>query len=164
MNARKKKRPPMQIQNVFVFLLLAVFAMSAIFLTALSAQVYRDTVEDSGRNNASRAAAAILRGAVQADDAGHAAVVEENGKTVLRFTNSYDGEIYYHRLYEENGYLRESLTSEEWDSEEEMGEALMAVTAFEPVLENNLLRIRVATPEAGEQEVCIYLRAGGAGE
>ena len=45
MSAQKKQQPPMRMQNVFIFLLLAVFAISAIFLTALSAQVYRDTVD-----------------------------------------------------------------------------------------------------------------------
>ena len=54
MSGQKKKQPPMQMQNVFIFLLLAVFAVSAIFLTALSARVYHETVETSNRNNTSR--------------------------------------------------------------------------------------------------------------
>ena len=162
MSGSKKRQAPMQIQNVFIFLLLEVFAISAIFLTALSAQVYRNTVETSNRNNESRVAAAIIRGAVQGDDSGIVSVVEEGGVPVLRFANDYDGEIYYHRLFCMDGWLRESLTSEDWEFEEELGEPLMEMSVFEPVIEGNLLRVRVETPLGGEQEVSVYLRAGGA--
>ena len=44
----------MRIQNVFIFLLLAIFAVCAIFLTAMSARVYRDTVRSSDGNNTAR--------------------------------------------------------------------------------------------------------------
>ncbi|MBQ9210532.1 MAG: DUF4860 domain-containing protein [Clostridia bacterium] len=164
MSARKKQQPPMRIQNVFIFLLLAIFAISAIFLTALSAQVYRDTVDTSNRNNTARVVAAIVRGAVQGEDAGNVSIRQEGGIPVLVFTNDYDGEIYLRRLFCAGGYLRESFTSEEWEFEEEMGEPLMEVTSFEPEIQDNMLTARVTTPDGGEQEIYVYLRAGGVAE
>ena len=169
MSEKKRQQPPMRIQNVFIFLLLAIFAVSAIFLTALSAQVYRDTVEVSNRNNAARVASAILRGAVQGEDSGNVCIREENGIPVVTFVNDYDGEIYLRRLYCAGGYLRESLASEEMPFDEEMGEALIEAVSFEPVMEGNLLSARIETPEGGVQEVRVALRAGalqagGAGE
>ena len=164
MSEKKKKQPPMRIQNVFIFLLLAIFAISAIFLTALSAQVYRDTVDTSNRNNESRVVSAIIRGAAQGEDAGIASIREENGLKVLTFTNDYDGEIYLHRLYCADGYLRESLTAEEREFETDTGEPLMPVSSFEPEINGNMLTVRVALPEGGEETVYVYLRAGGAAE
>ncbi len=154
----------MRIQNVFIFLLLAVFAISAIFLTALSAQVYRDTVETSGRNNTARVATAIIRGAAQGEDAGTASVRLEGGIPVLVFTNDYDGEIYYRRLFCAGGFLRESFTSAEWEFEEEMGEPLIEMTSFEPKMDGNMLTVRMVTPDGGDQTVWAWLRAGGAAE
>ncbi len=162
--SRKKKKPPMRIQNVFIFLLLAIFAISAIILTALSAQVYRDTVDTSNRNNEARVVSAIIRGAAQGEDAGNASIREENGRQVLVFANDYDGEIYLHRLYCADGYLRESLTAEDREFEDEMGEALVPLESFEPELNNHLLTVRVALPEGEEETVYVYLRAGGATE
>jgi len=161
---KRKKQPPMRIQNVFIFLLLAIFAISAIFLTALSAQVYRDTVDTSNRNNEARVVSAIVRGAAQGEDAGIASIREERGLKVLTFTNDYDGEIYLHRLYCEDGYLRESLTSEDRDFDEETGEPLIALSAFEPELSGNLLTVKATLPDGREEMIYAYLRAGGAAE
>ena len=164
MSAQKKQQPPMRMQNVFIFLLLAVFAISAIFLTALSAQVYRDTVDTSNRNNASRVVTAIIRGAVQSEDSGVASVREEQGIPVLAFTNDYDGEIYIRRLYCEGGYLRESFMSADREFGPDSGEELVEAASFEPVLENGMLTARVGMPGGGEETVYVYLRAGGAAE
>ncbi len=154
----------MRIQNVFIFLLLAIFAVSAIFLTALSAQVYRDTVDNSNRNNTARVATSILRGAAQGEDAGGVSIRQEQGIPVLTFTDDYDGEIYYHRLFLADGYLRESLASAEQEFDPEMGEALFELNSFEPSLEGNLLTARMSTPDGGEHTVYVRLRAGGEAE
>ena len=164
MSAQKKQQPPMRIQNVFIFLLLAIFAISAIFLTALSAQVYRDTVDTANRNNASRIVTAIIRGAAQSEDAGTVSVREELGMPVLVFTNDYDGEIYYRRLYCADGYLRESFTSEEREFQRDTGEPLTEIASFEPELRDGMLTAKIGMPDGGEETVYVYLRAGGAAE
>ena len=164
MSEKRKQRPPMRIQNVFIFLLLAIFAVCAILLTAMSARVYRSTVEASHRNNAVRTAAAIIRGAAQGEDAGIASVREEGGIPVLVFRNDYDGEIYDHRLYCAGGYLRESLTGAETPFEEEMGEPLVEMTRFEPRIQGNTLEALIETPEGDTETVAVWLWAGGAKE
>lgn len=175
---KKRQRPPARIQNVFVFLLLAVFAISAIFLTALSAQVYRDTVQVSAQNNTERIIDAVIRGAVQSEDCGQvsvreerAAVTDEDGEItgeetlkVLAFTNDYDGEIYLRRLYCAGGWLWESVTAEEYGFTEGMGESLIEAVSFEPEINGNLLTAKVVTPDGAAADVSVYLWAGGAAE
>ena len=160
----KNGRPLGRMQNVFVFLLLAVFAISAIFLTALGAQVYRDTVDVSGRNNEARITASLIRGAAQAEDSGTASVRVENGIEVLIFENDYDGEIYCRRFFCADGYLRESFASAEYEFEPEMGEPLIEVSAFGPRIEDGMLTVRITAPDGVTQEVYACLRAGGAAE
>ena len=164
MSERNRQPAAHQLQNVFVFLLLAIFAVSAILLTALSAQVYRDTVDVSNRNNAARVAAAVVRGAAQSEDSGTASVRTEDGIPVLVFAGDYDGEIYLRRLWCADGRLRESFTSAEYPFEKDMGESLTEMVSFEPRIENDMLTVRVVTPESGEQTIRAYLRAGGSME
>ena len=159
-----RQRPPMRIQNVFVFLLLAIFAISAILLTAMSAQVYRNTVHASSTNNTARVIGAIIRGAAQSEDSGHVSVREEGGVPVLVFSNDYDGEIYLRRLYCMNGWLWESFTAEEYGFQEEMGESLIEAASFVPEVNGHLLTARVTTPEGDTEDVSVYLWAGGADE
>ena len=177
--AGKRQTPPMRIQNVFIFLLLAIFAISAIFLTALSAQIYRDTVQASDENNTARVISAIIRGAAQGEDTGNAyvaweggteetdedgVVTRDSGIPVLVFSNDYDGEIYLRRLYCAGGWLRESFTAEDYGFSEEMGEALIEAASFEPEISGNLLQAKVVTPEGETENVSVYLWAGGAKE
>ena len=174
---KKKQAPPMRIQNVFIFMLLAVFAISAIFLTALAAQVYRDAVQVSEENNARRVVDAIVRGAARSEDAGIVSIREEGGTetveedgtistdrgiTVLTFANDYDGEIYLRRLFCYDGWLRESFTAEEYGFSPDMGDPLVEITSFEPELEGNPLEATVVTKEGTETKISVHLWAGGA--
>ena len=175
---KKRQQPPVRMQNVFIFLLLAVFAISAIFLTALSAQVYRDTVHASTQNNTERIIDAVIRGAVQSEDSGNvlvreerAAVADEDGEVtgedvipVLVFSNDYDGEVYLRRLYCSGGWLRESFTAEEYGFTERMGDTLTEAVSFEPEINGNLLTAKVVTPDGVTSNVSVYLWAGGAKE
>ena len=167
--AKRRAQPPRQMQNVFVFLLLAIFAVSAIFLTALCAQVYRNTVQSANADNASRVLSAIIRGAAQGEDAGQVYVTEERvgeagAVPVLVFANDYDGEIYLRRLYCLDGWLRESFTAEEYGFQEEMGEPLVEAASFTPEVEGSLLRAGIVTPAGQREDVSVYLWAGGAKE
>ena len=172
---KKRQQPPVRMQNVFIFLLLAVFAISAIFLTALSAQVYRDTVHASTQNNTERIIDAVIRGAVQSEDSGNAlvreeraAVADEDGEVtgedvipVLVFSNDYDGEVYLRRLYCSGGWLRESFTAEEYGFTEGMGDTLTEAVSFAPEIRDGLLSARITLPGGETEEVFVRLRAGG---
>ncbi len=164
MSAKKAmKVPERRIQNVFVLLLLAVFAGACVFMALMGARVYRDTVASSENNNGSRVLSAVVRGAVMSEDSGNAVIerFDEYGITSLTFVNDYDGEIYYRRLYLSEGYLRESFTSQERGFSPDMGDALCQALQFEPRMEGNLLTAAVTSMDGVTQEVYVYLRAGG---
>ena len=165
MSEKKKRRAaPMRIQNVFIFLLLALFAVSAIFMTALSARVYRGTVSRAESSNAARIVTAVIRGAARNEDAGSASIREEKGVKTLVFADEYGGEIYLRRLFCSEGYLWESLTSEDMEFDPELGDTLAEVSAFEPELNGRLLTVRAVMPDGREETVDVCLRAGGAAE
>lgn len=156
--------PQRRIQNVFVLLLLSVFAMSCIYLAALGAQLYRSTVSHSSDNNTERVLSAIVRGAAQGEDTGTAVIERFDSTVSLTFVNDYDGELYYHRLFWADGYLKESFTSEEVGFDPDMGDSLCEAKSFLPELEGNMLRARITDADGNEREVWVYLRAGGKAE
>ena len=55
---------PRMIQNVFVLLLLSLFAVLSTFLVTIGAQMYRTTVDSSEKNNNMRITTAVVRSAI----------------------------------------------------------------------------------------------------
>lgn len=167
MNERERYAPPRMIQNVFVLLLLAMFAGLSTLLVTMGAQIYRDTVDSSDAHATTRVLNAIVRSAIWTED-GNGEIIVENyddlGIKCLTIVNDFDGEIYYKRLYCKDGWIYESFTSEEREFNGEMGESMCEATKFDPVVDGNLLKISVADVAGQESDILIALRAGGAGK
>ena len=161
---RHDHQPPRLMQNVFVLLLLALFACLSTFLVLMGAQVYRGTVERADRNNDTRIIAAVVRSAIWAQDGGTVRVEDHNGIPALAVEDNFDGEIYIKRLFCYDGYLQESYTSAEREFDPESGESLCGLESFRPELEGGLLTIQMTEPDGNESEIRVRLRAGGADE
>ena len=151
-------------QNVFVLLLLALFACVSVFLVMMGAQVYRGTVNRAEANNEKRIAAAVVRSAVWAQDGGTVRIEDQDGLPVLAIEDNYDGEIYVKRLFCRDGWLRESYAANEWEFDPEGGEPLCEMRAFEPELKGKNLTVHITDADGAESDVLVRLRAGGADE
>ena len=159
------------IQNVFVLLLLSVFAILSTFLVTVGAQLYRNTVDSAEKNNNTRIMTAVVRSAIWAEDGG---LVEtenltydvEDGPsgelTALSILHEYDGEVFVKRLYAYEGWLRESFTEKEMPFNPEYGEELCEIAAFEPAIDGKQLTVGLETKDHQQSTVKMFLRAGGA--
>ena len=169
-------RSPRIIQSVFVLLLLSLFACLSTFLVTMGAQIYRNTVESADTNNNSRIMTAVVRSAVWAEDGGDVEIehFDEMGITTLTIVNEYDGEKYYKRLYcavdpepldgEARSYLWESFNSEETEFRVDSGETLCELNAFEPSIEDGMLKVDLESPNGTKSTIRMALRTGGAGK
>ena len=167
---------PRIIQSVFVLLLLSLFACLSTFLVTMGAQIYRNTVESADTNNNSRIMTAVVRSAVWAEDGGDVEIehFDEMGITTLTIVNEYDGEKYYKRLYcavdpepldgEARSYLWESFNSEETEFRVDSGETLCELNAFEPSIEDGMLKVDLESPNGTKSTIRMALRTGGAGK
>ncbi len=167
---------PRIIQSVFVLLLLSLFACLSTFLVTMGAQIYRNTVESAEDNSNSRIMTAVVRSAIWAEDGGEVQIerFDELGITALSIVNEYDGEKYYKRLYcaidpdpldgEPRSFLWESYNSEEIEFRADSGETLCELKSFEPMLEGNILKVDLESPNGTKSTIRIALRTGGAGE
>ena len=114
-------RSPKMIQNVFVLLLLALFAVLSTFLVTVGAKLYRNTVENAEKNNATRIVTTVVRSSIWAEDggAGNIWIEKLNYKgqeydvlSIVRQSTLGDTKEYLwvKRLYVYDGYLQESYT------------------------------------------------------
>ena len=162
--SRKVERSPKLIQNVFVLLLLSVFACMSTLLVTMGAQVYRATVDRADTNNSTRIMNQVVRSAVWAEDGGELLIEDfpSLGLKTLSIRNDYDGDIYYKRLYAKDGFLWESFTSAEREFDGDSGESLCEIAGFEPSLDGKMLTVALTAIDGTSSTIEMYLRAGGA--
>ena len=167
---------PKTIQNVFVLLLLSLFACLSTFLVTMGAQIYKNTIDSSENNSESRVMTAVVRSAVWAEDGGEVRIehFDDLGITALCVVNNFDGEIYYKRLYcavdedpldgEPRSYLWESYTGEDTEFRVESGETLCELNSFVPSIDGKMLTAEMEAPDGTKSTIHVSLRAGGAEE
>ena len=157
---------PRMIQNVFVLLLLSLFACLSTFLVTIGARLYRGTVDSAEKNNTGRIMTAVVRSAVWAEDGGNVKVEKMDGWdiTALTVTEVIDGENNYKRLFAYEGQLLETYTDDETGFDPKYGEPLCDLKEFEPELNGNVLTVRLKSADDTENVVRMSLRAGGATE
>lgn len=156
----RDSKPPRTIQNVFILLLLAVFAAMSTLLVTLGAQAYRSAVERADRDNQARILSAVVRSSLWAEDGlGQVQVKDYSGVKALEVINTYDGESYVKRLYCHDGSLWESFTSAAYEFDLEDGETLCQASGFDPSLDHGLLTVRLTGPDGAESTVKMCLRS-----
>jgi len=156
----RESKPPRTIQNVFVLLLLAVFAAMSTLLVTLGAQVYRGTVERANANNEARILSTMVSSSLWAEDGlGQVLVEEMDGVKTLAIISVYDEESYVKRLYCHDGMLWESFTSGEYEFDVNDGESICPAEAFEPFIEDGFLTVRLAGRDGSESTVQMKLRS-----
>ena len=155
---------PRTIQNVFVLLLLSLFACLSTFLVTMGAQAYRSAVDRADENNATRIMTAVVRSAVWAEDGGEV-LVEDFGSLgikTLTITDKIGDEVYYKRIYCYDGKLYECFQGASQDFDPEYGEDLCELKGFEPSIDGKMLTVKLTAPNDAEREIHTYLRAGSA--
>ena len=155
---------PKTIQNVFVLLLLSLFACLSTFLVTIGAQLYRGTVDSAERNNTSRIMTAVVRSAIWAEDGGNVIVerIDDWNITALTVIEEIDGETNYKRLFAYDGQLLETYTDDELGFDPKYGEPLCDLKEFEPELNGKVLTVRLKATDDTETTIRMTLRAGGA--
>ena len=157
---------PKTIQNVFVLLLLSLFACLSTFLVTIGAQLYRGTVDSAERNNTGRIMTAVVRSAIWAEDGGNVYVekMDEWNITALTIIDVVDGETNYKRLFAYDGQLLETYTDDSLEFDPKYGEPLCDLKEFEPELNGKVLTVRLKASDDTESTIRMTLRAGGGQE
>ncbi len=148
-----------EMQGIFVFVLLGMFAVMSTLLVLLGAQMYRGTVSHSEETGQVRVLTSYVRSMVRAQDQEGAVGIEQYGdRTVLALHEDLGTESYVTWLYEYEGNLYEQFTDSGREFSPASGTAICPAGSFEPVLEDGLLTIGMTDADGEDCTVRIRLR------
>ena len=148
-------------QGLFVFVLLALFAMMSVMLVLFGAQMYRGVVDRMDSNNSRRVLYSYVRSMVRSEDAVDSVRVEETGGvTALGLHEMIDDTEYVTWLYEYEGKLYEQFTRAGSELVPDHGVEIIEIKEFTPVLEDNLLTVEMTEPNGEVVIVDTAIRCG----
>ncbi len=153
---------------LFVLALFGVFAVSALVIVTIGADVYHHTVEDMGRNYNSRTATAYITEKVRQSDAslstgdGTVRLSTLSGQPALALWEETEDSLFCTWIYYHDGYLRELymrggsyLGPDILDA----GEKILELSALDySMVSDNLLKISMLLPDGDTPEILLSLR------
>ena len=150
------------VRGVFIFALMATFAMMSLLVVVVGARAYKTIIETADEAYASRTGMSYLIGkARSADEAGMIDVQTQDGVSVLVLGGLYGGERYQTYIYCSGGAVYEYFASAEQAFSPEFGDQIFQAGAltFE---QNGALLVITLVDETGEtHSATVFLSAGG---
>ena len=147
------------ISQVFVFVLLGVFAVISTFMVLLSAQLYRDIVNQTELSGAHRILTSYVANAVRGNDcAGSVYTDERAGVPMLVLGREIDGEKYETLIYCHEGKLCELFSEAMQEFDPGYGEEICDAQAFEARISDGLLHIAMTDSAGCDAAIDIALR------
>lgn len=152
------------ISQVFVFLLLSVFAVFSTLMVLLGAQMYRGTVDQTERNGERRVLINYVKNVVRGNDCANMVRIDHrSGIDMLVFAYDFDGDLYETMVYCYEGELRELFIDAEQEFEPEYGESICKAQAFVPEMNDGLLTVHLTDAQGQNSELRIALRCSQEG-
>lgn len=149
------------IDLLFVIALFCIFALSAIFLISIGADIYGKTVTHMEQNFNGRTAFAYLTEKVrQSDRQGAVSVGELEGNPAVIITQENETAEYVTYLYEYHGYLKELLVRKDTPLGPEAGQNILAVTDFSiSKVNDSLYSFHIAVDEKNSYRLFVSTRS-----
>ena len=147
---------------LFVLTLFFVFALSALTLVVLGANVYRSTVNHMDESFTDRTSYAYITQKLrQNDEAGALSLADFDGHDACVFTQEINNTIYNTYIYEYDGYLCELLARADMDMKPSDGTKILELETFEvtPVTPK-LSRIDLAFSDGKSMQVYVSSHTG----
>lgn len=158
MNQRNENKHMVDV--LFVIILFCVFAVSALILVMIGANVYKKTVNDMDLNFDSRTSFAYVTEKIRQNDAKDALSIREfGGNDAICITKNYNGTDYYTYLYYYDGYLREMNVRADSIIDPAMGSAILAIDSFTISQSNEHLYSVVIETAGNESTIYISTRS-----
>ena len=156
----KQRSVQHSMQGAFVFVLLGLFAVMSTLMVLLGAQMYRNTVDHTLRNNEDRLLGAYVRSMIRSGDVMDMVRIEDHdGVEALAMYDEWDGDEYVTWLYCYDGNLYEQYTSRDDEFEPEAGTAICGAMAFVPEYDGRLLTVRTMDDRGEMYTVKVALRS-----
>ena len=126
------KRDRSIVDLLFILALFAVFMLCSMFIVLFGAKIYKRVVADSDVNFSARTTQAYITEKIrQHDHKDGIEVIYDGDEPVLKLNEVYDGITYCTYLYENDGYIKEITSAEEYTPSYPTGQKILAVKSFD---------------------------------
>lgn len=158
-----EKREKHIVDVLFVIGLFCIFALSAIFLISIGANIYSKTVTNMDENFRTRTSLSyVVEKIRQADREGAVSVGTFEGNPAVILDSEANGTEYRTYLYEYNGMLKELMERSDLSLSASAGQDIMEMEQFELTLVNDhLIHCTLQTPKEDPVSFYICVRSGG---
>jgi len=149
--------------NLSALLLFSIFIVSSILLALSGADICRDVSDGMTAGSTLRSSSAYLTNKLRScgdADAVSVGCLEEEGDLLL-IREEYDGEGYYTRIYQYDGWLRESFLWEMSEFDPADGERITEISDFSVSAEDGCVRFSFGYETAPPVKGAVTLRADG---
>jgi hypothetical protein len=156
--------PRGNIRGVFVFTLLAAFALLSLVVVVIGAKTYRTIYETADKAHSYRTGMSYLIGKARgADEAGMLTLQYDNGLDVLVLGSTYDSQRYNTYIYCDNGAIKEYFAADAQAFDASYGEEILKAQELHFALESQMLTISL-TDAAGNTYVSKVALAAAGGD
>ena len=164
MSARASAGNRGEVRGVFIFALLAAFAMLSLIVVVVGARSYRMINDTAEQAFVSRTGMSYLTGKVRgADAAGQIEIVQEGDLTVLTLGQELDGARYLTYIYCDGTKVCEYFARAEVAFSADYGEKIFDASGLSFSLKDGLLQISIVDAGGNTHEGVVYLRAAKEG-
>lgn len=156
------REPRGNIRGVFVFALLAAFALLSLVVVVIGAKTYRSIYRTADEAHSYRTGMSYIIGKVRgADEAGMLSLQSENGMDVLVLGSLYDGERYNTYIYCDSGAIKEYFAADTQAFDASYGEEILKAEQLRFTLEQKLLTISLTNAAGNTYVSKVALSAAG---
>lgn len=151
------------IDILFVIALFCIFALAAIFLISIGANIYGKTVSHMESNFNGRTSFAYVTEKIrQSDNDGAVSIGDFNGCPALLITKKAGDTNYITYLYEHEGYLKELMVRQDTPLAPSAGQNILAVSEFTLTqINDRLLSFNITTEDGVENSLYVSIKSEG---
>lgn len=159
----EEKQPKHIIDTLFVIALFCLFALSAIFLITIGANIYGKTVNNMEDNFNNRTALAYITEKVrQSDSTDSLSIGTFHECPALIITSKIEDTEYLTYLYEYDGYLREIMIRKGMTLDPGIGQTIIAVSSFSLIpINDHLMNCMITIDDTQNYNLYITVHSGG---
>lgn len=153
-----KKKPTHSVETIFVLMLFALFALSAILLTGTGAGVYKSIVLHMNSNNDFRTAVSYITNKIHRNDIEASICISNNGESdCIMLIEEIDNIPYCTYLYCEDGYLKEYFARLGQEFPASGGTDILKVRSFHvEKTDSRFLTITIVTEDNSKASFIVY--------
>lgn len=147
--------------ELFVFLLLGMFAVFSMMTVVVGANVYRSVVEDTALEGQAAIPLSYLANKIRGMDMSGAVGVESDEKvgTVLVLREPYEGDMLQTSIFAMDGALWEQFGYAEDGFDPELAERLIDVASFDAERTGSQVRLSVCMANGDAESLHVTLRS-----